>query len=77
MLPSSKQSPSLGSVPQREPIMTDQEKQRKTERRASITRPKVILTSGKEITRERVVFAPDVRKLICSKILKDISDRAM
>ena len=57
--------------------MTDQEKQRKTERRASITRPKVILISGEEITREREVFDPDVGKLICSKILKDISEKAM
>ena len=44
-------------------------------RRASITCQQVILISGKEITRERVVFDPDVGKLICSNMLKDISDR--
>ena len=70
-----KDCPGLVSVPPTEPITTDQEKQRAPERRASITCPQVILVSGKEITRERVVFDPDVGKLICSKILKDISDR--
>ena len=64
-----KDRPGLGSVPPTEPITT--------ERRASITCPQVILVSGKEITREMVVFDPDVGKLICSKILKDISDRAI
>ena len=72
----SQDRPVLGSVPQNKPV-TDQEKQWKTERRASITYPRVILVSGKEITRERVVFDPDVGKLICSKIRKDISDRAI
>ncbi|KAM7432038.1 hypothetical protein ABFA07_017494 [Porites harrisoni] len=72
-----KDRPGLGSVPPTEPITTDQEKQRAPERRASITCPQVILVSGKEITREMVVFDPDVGKLICSKILKDISDRAI
>ena len=72
-----KDRPGLGSVPPTEPITTDQEKQRTPERRASIICPQVILISGNEITRERVVFDPDVGKLICSKILKDISDRAI
>ena len=72
-----KDRPGLVSVPPTEPITTDQEKRRTPERRASITCPQVILVSGKEITRERVVFDPDVGKLICSKILKDISDRAI
>ena len=72
-----KDRPGLGSVPPTEPITTDQEKRRTPERRASITCPKVILVSGNEITREMVVFDPDVGKLICSKILKDISDRAI
>ena len=67
----------LGLVSQNEPITTDQEKQRTPKGRASITCPQVILISGKEITRERVVFDPDVGKLICSKILKDFSDRAI
>ena len=43
----------------------------------TITCQQVILVSGKEITREMVVFDPDVGKLICSKILKNISDRAI
>ena len=73
----SQDRPGLGSVPQNKPVTTDQEKQWKTERRASVTYPRVILVSGKEITRERVVFDPDVGKLICSKIRKDISDRAI
>ena len=72
-----KDCPGLGSVPQNEAVTTDQEKQRTTERRASITCPQVILISGKEIPRERVVFDSDVGKLICLKILEDISDRAI
>ena len=72
-----KDRPGLGSVPQNEPITTDQEKQRTTDRRASITCAQVILISGKEIQREMIVFDPDVGKLICLKIFKDISDKAI
>ena len=65
--------PGLGSVPQNEPITTDQEKQWKTERRASITCPQVILDSRQEITRERMVFDPDSGRIVSPS--QDISDR--
>ena len=74
----SQDRPSLASGPQKEPIMTDQEKQRKTGRRASITYPQVILVSGKEIPRETVYFDPSEKKLIiCSGMPKDISDKVI
>ena len=74
----SQDRPSLASGPQKEPIMTDQEKQRKTGKRASITYPQVILVSGKEIPRETVYFDPSEKKLIiCSGMPKDISDKVI